>query len=118
MVVDDEADLRDMAKTILERKGYQVLVAGSGHTAVEVFKENADRIKLVILDMIMPGMDGAKVYQHLKSLRHDSKFILTSGYVNDSPFQEIIDREEEVFVPKPWDLPHLIRETQRVLSFN
>ena len=117
MVVDDEADLREMAKTILERRGYDVLVAGSGDTAVQVFKENLDDINLVILDMIMPGMDGAKVYEQLKSLSHNSKFILTSGYVNDSPFQEIIDKEEEIFVPKPWDLPHLISEAQRVLAF-
>jgi CheY-like chemotaxis protein len=118
MVVDDEADLREMAKTILENRGYDVLVAGSGDMAVEVFKENASVINLVILDMIMPGMDGAKVYRELKSLSHNSKFILTSGYINDSPFQEIIDREEEIFVPKPWDLPHLISEAQRVLNID
>jgi len=117
MVVDDEADLREMAKTILEKRGYDVLVAGSGHTAVQVFKENLARINLVILDMIMPGMDGAKVYRRLKALSQNSKFILTSGYVNDSPFQEIIDKEEEIFVPKPWDLPHLISEAQRVLAY-
>ena len=117
MVVDDEADLREMAKTILERRGYSVLVAGSGDTAVQVFKENLKDINLVILDMIMPGMDGAKVYEELKSLSHNSKFILTSGYVNDSPFQEIIDKEEEIFVPKPWDLPRLINEAQRVLAY-
>jgi signal transduction histidine kinase/CheY-like chemotaxis protein len=99
MVVDDEADLREMAKTILEHRGYRVLVAGSGHAAVEVFKEHADEIELIILDMIMPGMDGAEVYRHLRCLSQQPRFILTSGYVNDSPFQEIIDRGEERFVP-------------------
>jgi CheY-like chemotaxis protein len=93
-----------------------VLLAGDGKKAVKVFRQNADEIALVILDLILPGMDGADVYKHLKTIDTNSKIILTSGYINNSPFQEIIDRGEDTFIPKPWDLPHLINETRRVLG--
>ena len=116
MVVDDEEDLREMAKKIFEKKGFRVLVADSGKSAIELFEKHVDEVQLVILDMIMPGVDGAEVYKRLKSIRKNAKVILTSGYINNAPFQEILDKGEDTFVPKPWDLPDLIVATSRVLA--
>ena len=116
LVVDDEEDLCEMAKRILEKRGFKVVIAGSGETAIEVFENHADEVKLVILDMILPDGDGTKVYKKIKELSKDSKFILTSGYIHDAPFQELIENNQEVFFPKPWDLPELIQEAERMLE--
>ncbi len=116
MVVDDEEDLCEMAKRILEKRGFKVVTAGSGETAIEVFENHADEIKLVILDMILPDGDGTKVYKKIKELNPNSKIILTSGYIHNAPFQELIDSNKEKFLPKPWDLPELIQEAERVLG--
>ncbi len=116
LLVDDEEDLREMAKRILERRGFKVVIAGSGETAIDVFEKHADQIKLVILDMILPEGDGKKVYNKIKELKHDSKIILTSGYIHDAPFQKLIENNRENFLPKPWDLPDLIQEAERVLE--
>ena len=75
-----------------------------------------DEIKLVILDMVLPEGDGTKVYKKIKELNKDSKIILTSGYIHDAPFQELIENNQENFLPKPWDLPELIREAERILE--
>ncbi len=116
MVVDDEEDLREMAKRILEKRGFKVVIAGSGETAIKVFEEHANEIRLVILDMILPEGDGTKVYKKIKELRKDSKFILTSGYIHNAPFQELIENNQENFLPKPWDITELIEEAERVLK--
>jgi len=116
LVVEDEADLRHMTRSILERQGYRVLLAVSGEDAIDVFERNADEIDLVILDMIMPGVDGIAVYEKLKEIGPKTKLILTSGYLNNPPFQHILDRGEEPFIQKPWDLNDLISQTRRVLA--
>ena len=116
MVVDDEEDLCEMAKRIFEKRGFKVVIAGSGKTAIEVFENHADEIKLVILDMILPEGDGTKVYKKIKELNKNSKIILTSGYIHNAPFQELLENNEEHFLPKPWDLPELIQEAERVLE--
>lgn len=114
MVVDDEEDLREMAKRIFEKRGFKVVLAGSGQNAMEVLEQHGKEIKLVILDMILPEGDGAQVYDKIKKSNSGSKVILTSGYVNDAPFQELLDHEH--FLPKPWDLPELIEEAERILE--
>jgi len=116
LVVEDEADLRNMTRSILERQGYRVLLAVSGQDAIDVFERNAGEIDLVILDMIMPGVDGIGVYEKLKEIGPKTKLILTSGYLNNPPFQHILDRGEEPFIQKPWDLNDLISQTRRVLA--
>lgn len=118
MIVDDEYDLRLLAKRLLEKRGHRVVLADSGQSAIEVFQENADEISVVILDMIMPGVDGKTVYEKLKNIRKKSRFILTSGHPNTKSFQEILDRGEDLFVPKPWDLPKLLEEAEKALNKN
>jgi len=105
-----------MAKRILERKGFKVLLAGTGQSAIKVFEQNPDKIQLIILDMILPGMDGTQVYKKLKAMHAKSKIILTSGYINDSSFEKIIDNEADCFLPKPWDLPELLTKARQAIN--
>lgn len=116
MVVDDEADLRNMTKRILEKRGYRVLLAESGTAAIEIFHAHLDEIDLVLLDMIMPGIDGIQVYEKLRQIKSDIKVILMSGYLNNPPFQGILDTGQETFIRKPWDLSELLGQTQKVLA--
>jgi len=118
MVVDDEKDLCQMAQKILEKKGYKVLLASSGKNAIEIYEEKHKSINLVILDMIMPGVDGSKVYHALRNISTKPKLIVTSGYVHNAPFQNIIDSGNVTFIPKPWDLPEFLKLTETVLSSN
>ncbi|MCG8604237.1 response regulator, partial [bacterium] len=116
MVVDDEPELREMAKSIFERKGFRVLLADSGENAIKLFNQNASNIELVILDMILPGPNGNQVYHEIKKHEQQPKIILTSGLSKDSPALEFADDENEFFLPKPWDLPGLIHSVGRLLQ--
>lgn len=115
LIIDDEAELREMAKKIFEKKGFRVLLAENGESAIRIFKQNSHKIRLVILDMVLPGIDGAEVYKNLKELCAELKIILTSGYIKNTAFEQILAAGDEVFLPKPWDLPELINEAEKIL---
>lgn len=116
LLVDDEEYIRNMAKTIFEKKGYRIILAENGESAIKIYNQYAEEIKLIILDMILPDIDGTHVCQKIKAKCSKSKIILTSGYTNDSTVNSMLEQGVESFVPKPWDLPQLLKETKRVLK--
>jgi CheY-like chemotaxis protein len=116
LVVDDNDDLRDMTKILLERRGFRVVAAEDWKKARSLFDSNLDGIDLVILDLLMPGGSVKDFYEHIKQSNSGSKVILTSGATQDAPLQEVIDSGSEVFLPKPWDVSQLLDETYRVLG--
>lgn len=115
MVVDDEDDLRELARSIFEHKGYRVLLAEGGDRAIEVFDENYRDIRLVILDVAMPGLSTEEVYRHLRERNSNAKIILTSGYTRYSANLKFLQDTDDPFIQKPWDLPGLLREVRRLL---
>lgn len=113
LVVDDEKSNVIVMKEILESYGYRVLLAGSGQEAVAVYMEKGKEIDLVILDMIMPGMGGGKVFDALRTINPAVKVILASGYSKDGEARQILDRGCSGFVQKPFriaSIAGMIRE--------
>ena len=116
LVVDDEDMIRDVTTAMLEELGYQFLSVASGEEALEVFRRESDHIGVVLLDQVMPGMDGASVFKELRNLRPDVKVLLASGFSQ----QEVSDRFSGLglngFIPKPYTLKNLESELSRVLD--
>jgi CheY-like chemotaxis protein len=113
LIVDDEDIIADVTQGMLEGLGYQVLMARSGPEAVEIYRENRDRIDLVIMDMIMPGMNGGEAFDLIKAMNPDVKAILSSGYSLNGMAKDIIARGVRAFIQKPFrmeDLSRIIRE--------
>lgn len=77
LVIDDDKNVREYLTRILERNGYDVIDASNGKDGVELFRNK--RVDLVIIDMLMPLMDGAETMLHLRSLAEDPKIIAISG---------------------------------------
>jgi len=114
LLVDDEEMIIDVGGQMLEKLGFEVLIARNGKEAMEVYKKNRDRIDIVVLDMIMPGMGGGETYDKLKENNPDIKVLLSSGYSIDGRATEILDRGCNGFIQKPFDiekLSHSIRKT-------
>lgn len=80
LVVDDEPSVRLTAARALETAGFSVLTAADGSDALEVFRRNADDIVLVLLDMMMPNLNGEETFVELRKIRSDVRVILSSGY--------------------------------------
>ncbi len=115
LLVDDEEDLREMAKTIFEKKGYRVLLAKDGQSAIHTYTQYKNDIKLIILDMVLPDLDSEQICQQIKSQGAKPKIIVTSGYTDGSTINNIFKHGADSFVPKPWHLPELLKETRRVI---
>ena len=116
LLVDDEQTIVEVMEKALFLTGYKVLVARGGKEAVEVFKKNHDRIDLVILDMIMPGMGGGKVFDLLRAIHPGVKVILSSGYSIDGEASQILARGCSGFIQKPFGIKELSQKIREVME--
>jgi two-component system cell cycle sensor histidine kinase/response regulator CckA len=116
LLVDDEAVIIDVSRDILEALGYRVLSAAGGRQAVQIYEEAADRIDLVILDMIMPDMGGGETFDRLKLINPDIKVILSSGYSMNSQAKIIMEKGVQAFLQKPFRIDQFSQKIRDVLG--
>jgi len=116
LLVDDETIIADTTKDILEMLGYRVMLAGSGQEAIAVFMEKGSSIDLVILDMVMPGMGGLKVFGVLRSINPDIRIILYSGYAVTDDIQNLMDRGRCGFIQKPFGMEDLSVKIREIIE--
>ena len=116
MVVDDEDNVRHLARTILERKGYSVLGASSGETALSLFSANQTKIHLVIMDLGMPGMSGTQCLERLLALKPDLKFMVASGYARKQDANGMASLGEVPFLGKPFTVKDLLFKVRQVID--
>jgi PAS domain S-box-containing protein len=115
-VVDDEDTIRDVTKDLLLDLGYKVLTAGSGREAIDIYKVHKEKIQLVILDMVMPGMGGRETFDILKSVDPHIKVVLSSGYSLNGMAMEILDHGCQSFIQKPFNMVTLSQKIREVLD--
>jgi PAS domain S-box-containing protein len=116
LLVDDEEVIIDVGSEILEVLGYKVSVARSGREAIEIYKEKQDEIDMVILDMIMPEMDGGETFNVLKSIDPGVKVILSSGYSADARSTRMMEQGCYGFIQKPYSVNTLSQKVKEVLD--
>jgi hypothetical protein len=116
LVVDDEQLVRDAVCRMLEDLGYDAVPAADGQQAVELYRKLGRDIRLVIIDMIMPQMDGRQCFLALRQLNPAVKVILSTGDAADGTVQEILDSGGADFVQKPYEVHQLAVAIQRALA--
>jgi CheY-like chemotaxis protein len=116
LLVDDEAAILEVSKEMLETLGYRVVTAATGMEAVEIYQNLGQKVDLVILDMIMPGMGGARTFDSLKSLNPDVKVLLSSGYSIDGEARDILARGCKGFIQKPYSAKAFSQRIREILE--
>ena len=116
LLVDDEAAVREVCISILEKIGYRVLSAKDGEEVLELYRNNKDEIDIVLLDMIMPNMSGGEIYDRLKEINPEIKVLLSSGYSIDGEATEILNRGCDGFIQKPFDIKKLSAKIGEILD--
>jgi two-component system cell cycle sensor histidine kinase/response regulator CckA len=116
LLVDDEEMILNVGKEIIETLGYMVIVASGGLEAVDIFARNKKEITVVILDMIMPDLDGGKTFDALKAIDPGVKVILSSGYGLNSEAESIVQRGCKAFIQKPFNAHALSRVLREVID--
>ncbi len=108
LVVDDEPGIRELASLALLQYGYQVRTAADGSEALRCFRAEPDAIRLVLLDLVMPGLSATAVLREIRALRPDVRVVLSTGY---APADGVPELPVDAMLPKPYsasDLAHTV----------
>lgn len=116
LFVDDEEMVVEVVKEMLKAMDYNVFVATSGQEAIDIYAKHKDKIALVLLDMIMPDMEGSEVYDRIKRINADVKVLLCSGYSRESEASKVMEQGCSGFVQKPFTMEQLSQSIRRILD--
>jgi two-component system cell cycle sensor histidine kinase/response regulator CckA len=116
LVVDDEAVVRQMARAILERYGYSVIVAEDGAQGVAMFRVGAHEIDVVLLDMTMPVMSGEEALREMQKIQPGVNVVLSSGYSEAEANRRFAGYEIAGFIQKPYTAKQLAEKVKSVLN--
>jgi two-component system, cell cycle sensor histidine kinase and response regulator CckA len=116
LVVEDNDHVRTIALRVLTRLGYHVLGASSGEEALAVLEATGARVALVMSDVIMPGMTGPELYQHLAARYPGLRVLFTSGYSHDAIARHGVLEPGTMFIEKPYVPPTLAQKVREALG--
>lgn len=115
MVVDNEPDIVDLTRTVLELGGYQVIPAYSGEECLKKLDE--ERVDLILLDIMMPGMSGWDVFNRIKGKYADTKVAFMSVLeISDKRKQVLLDEGLSDYIMKPFDKDTLLDKVDHILK--
>jgi CheY-like chemotaxis protein len=109
LVADDEVIVRSVAKIALEESGFEVLLARDGEQALDLFRERADDIVAVVLDLTMPRMGGDEVLREIRTVTPGLRAILSSGYTEQQALDRLTEWGDTHFIRKPYDPQRLVQ---------
>ena len=116
LLVEDEAMILRVAKTALERHGYRVLCANDGAEALELARDEATRIDILITDVVMPKLSGPELAARICELRPGLKVLFTSGYAENALATQGVLRDGVNFLQKPYTLAMLVQRARELLD--
>jgi CheY-like chemotaxis protein len=116
LLVDDEETVRDFGAKILSEFGYKVITAKNGREALDIYRGNIDSIGLVLLDLIMPEMDGNRCLREILRINPKAKVIIASGYTLDGRSGGILGVGAKGIVEKPYSMRQLLNRVRTVLD--
>ena len=116
LVIDDEEAIRQVAADILDSYGYRVLLAADGTEGVSIFSKEAQRIDMVLLDMVMPRQGGRETFLQLKQIDPDVRVLFSTGYSQNEKVNEILALGVRGFIQKPYQVRDLLSKVREVLD--
>ncbi|MEH2308392.1 hybrid sensor histidine kinase/response regulator [Nostoc sp.] len=116
LVVDDEDSIREVTQTWLEKNAYKVIVASDGIDAIALYTEHQQEISVVLVDMMMPNMDGPTTINVLKKINPEIKIIGVSGLASNHEMIKILGNSVKTLLSKPYTSSDLLRNLQMVIN--
>ncbi|MBN2671263.1 MAG: response regulator [Deltaproteobacteria bacterium] len=116
LLIDDEMIIRNAAKRLLHQMGHDVILAENGRQGIETFRARKQEISLVLLDIIMPDIDGIDTWERLVEIEPTVNVVLFSGYSKDERVEKLLESGAVQFVQKPFDVEVLASTIRRALQ--
>jgi two-component system, cell cycle sensor histidine kinase and response regulator CckA len=101
LLIDDEEQIRHVCSMLLESLGYKVITASNGQEGITKYAENQADISIVVLDMIMPDINGKEVLQEIISINPEAKVVIASGYIKDDSLDDLRSLGMKAYMSKP-----------------
>jgi PAS domain S-box-containing protein len=114
LLVEDEPSIRESIQEILEKLGYSVIPCNNGKSGLQAFTDQWQDIDVVIMDIIMPGMNGYEVFEHMKQFHEKVKVIFMSGYTTSPEIQELLNQDNVCFIKKPINMVKLTKKIHEI----
>ena len=118
LIVEDETALRELVRQYLQMRNFSVLTATNGQEAIEVFRQHAKKVQLVISDLVMPGMNGFECMERILAVEPNVRFLFISGFPEQIVERHRASFERCEFLPKPFRLDQLLDKVGHLLSRN
>jgi PAS domain S-box-containing protein len=116
LAVEDQSQVREMVCRMLRRQGYKVFAASNGRAALEIAAAHSGEIQLLITDLIMPGMNGRALYEHLRQAQPELRALFMSGYSEEEIGDHGALEEGMAFIQKPFTMPAFIAQVRHSLD--
>ncbi|MHC5756751.1 PAS domain-containing hybrid sensor histidine kinase/response regulator [Nostoc sp.] len=116
LVVDDEAAIQEITRTSLEDHNYKILVASDGIEAIALYAQNRDKISAVLMDIMLPSLDGLTAIRTLRKINPQVRIIASSGLMSDNKLSAVAAIGVNTFLSKPYTVNELLLSLQKVLS--
>lgn len=116
LLVDDEAEISELAATMLTDEGYRVILARDGFEALKIYQQIGKQIGLVILDFFLPVMDGDAVFDELRILNPEVAVVLSSGFAEQSKLGNMLAQGLKGFIPKPYTAEKLLEQVRSTID--
>ncbi|MFN6514599.1 MAG: response regulator [Nostoc sp. CreGUA01] len=116
LVVDDEVAIQEITKSSLEAHNYKTLIANDGIEAIAVYAKNMDKISAVLIDIMLPSLDGLTAIRTLKKINPQVKVVASSGLMSDRKLSAVTETGVNTFLSKPYTVKELLLSLQKVLS--
>jgi CheY-like chemotaxis protein len=118
LLVDDEEMIREITSQMLQDRGCQVVTYPDGQSAIDYYRSNHQAVDVVILDMIMPKMNGLETFRQMKTIDPCIRALLSSGYSLDDQAQELFKGGVIGYLQKPYRLAELLEQISKALNDN
>jgi PAS domain S-box-containing protein len=116
LLVDDEPPVRELGAKILAAFGYSVTTASNGEEALEIYRQEGEKIDMVVLDMIMPGIGGLKCLKELMKINGKVKVLISSGFSSGGTTREVVGAGARGLIRKPYTVNQLLRVVRATLT--
>jgi PAS domain S-box-containing protein len=116
LLIDDEDYILEVGRLMLEGLGYNLITANSGKDGVDVFSSLHENIDLVILDLVMPDVDGESVFREIRKIDEDIRVLFASGFYVVEQKRDLLENGASDFLQKPFNLKQLSTKIRRILD--
>ncbi|MHC5594650.1 MAG: hybrid sensor histidine kinase/response regulator, partial [Nostoc sp.] len=116
LVVDDEVAIQEITRTSLEAHNYKTLIASDGIEAIALYAKNMDKINVVLMDIMLPSLDGLTAIRTLQKINPQVRIIASSGLMSDNKLSAVAAIGVNTFLSKPYTVNELLLSLEKILS--